>query len=185
MVNGDLLKYGVDETIRGVTRVYAIGNSVLTMNNYDATSKSGVQTASSHISATIYAGNIKLNDGAVTTFGGTVDLSEQKACVIVQGNSSGAKSCEITLLSGFITGDGKNTITNFNFLTTENAQTADRIWTTGEFENINLSGNDVILKLNSSDILRITGAKVKNIQLSENGNLENVRRCIHKRLSKV
>ena len=54
--------------------------------------------------------------------------------------------------------------------------TADRIWTTGEFTDIKLNGDDVMLRFdgNTSDMLTVTNAAGKNIQISENGDLNNV-----------
>jgi len=110
---------------------------------------------------------IKAGSGNETIWAGA-----GKDTLIGFGNSDD-KSGAVTF--GFIEGDGKDVVNSFGFLTTENAQTADRIWTTGTFD-ATLSDNDVVLSFNGnkSDSLKVTGAKGKNIQLSENGDLENV-----------
>ena len=106
--------------------------------------------------------------GAATIWGG----SGKDFMIGFTGNADD-KNGAVTF--GFMAGDGKDTISNFGFLNTENSLTADKILSTGEFADIKLNGNDVMLRFanNSSDMLTVKDAAGKNIQLVENNNLTN------------
>ena len=99
--------------------------------------------------------NVQLGEGDSTVFGSdvkeTISAGSGAASIwgsagkdLMSGFTGKADDKNGSTTFGFITGDGKDTITNFNFLTAENSSTADRIWTTSEFEKINLNGNDVM-----------------------------------------
>ena len=168
---------------------YVGNNSGLTFNNFESEISLNladtVATFGGEEVQVTGINNIQLGEGDSTVFGSdakeTITAGSGNDTIwssggkdLMSGFKGNAEDKNGSTTFGFITGDGKDTITNFNFLTTENSSTADRIWTNGQFENINLSGNDVILKLNNNNSLRITEAKGKDIQLSENGDLENV-----------
>ncbi|MBQ7199694.1 MAG: hypothetical protein IJS29_10570 [Selenomonadaceae bacterium] len=81
------------------------------------------------------------------------------------GTTSSEKSDSTSFF--FAAGDGRDTISNFEFLTSENRQTADKIDTYGGvITDAVISGDNVILEFgDSNDRLTITNARGKDFQV--------------------
>ena len=116
---------------------------------------------------------VQLGEGESTVFGSAAKetLAAGSGAATIWG---GAGKDLMVVFTG--TDDDKNGAVNFRFLNTENSLTADRIWTASEFADIKLNGSDVVLRFanNSSDVLTVKNAAGKNIQMSENGNLDSI-----------
>lgn len=69
---------------------------------------------------------------------------------------------------GFLAGDGKDTIQNFVGLN-ESSDVADKLYVQEGLTNVSASGNDVVVKLNSSDILTMENAVGKDIDVVYEG----------------
>ena len=172
---------------------YLGNNSGLDFSNFDNSVSMSLQGSSissaSFGDSTVYVSGInavQLGEGESTVFGSaeretlaagggsaTIWGSAGKDSMVGFTGNADDKNGSTTF--GFIAGDGKDTISNFFFLTADNSLTADKILTTGDFTDIRLNGNDVMLRFagNTSDMLTVTNAAGKNIQLVENSNLSN------------
>ena len=86
---------------------------------------------------------------------------------VMRGSSSSDKDGATTFF--FMGGDGKDSVTSFNFLTDENAETADVISTGGTaIGKISKSGNNVVMQLNgTTDRLTIVNGANNDIKIND------------------
>ena len=144
---------GEDATISGMTTVRAGEGEALILGSDDK----GEYLAGGKGNATIWS------NAGKDTFVGTSGIEDQDGVTTFV----------------FKVGDGKDTLINFNALTADNADTADKIWTydSGKFEQIRTDdeGNVKLMfdSENTSDQLIIANGVGKNIQLSEETNLND------------
>jgi len=157
VLNGDSLGTanfgGQDVNVKGVNAVtVGAGNSLV----LGSAKKETITTGSGN--ATVWGGA-----GADMMIGFTETSSTTKDGSTSYGFFTAAGSSLLGAASS-----GKDTVSGFTFLTSENANFADKVLTDGTFANVTLDEGNVKLKFEKggSDVLTITDATDKKIQLT-------------------